>query len=101
MAIKIKDDPKYGYRPAVICEICQREIVRAADGTTAFITDEDRGLFEISFLHNARCFKRFCNQASITVSDIPLPEFLIYLERNMKLDREHAEQIADVLSKTY
>lgn len=59
MPIKIKDDPPYGYRPAVICEVCKREIKRAEDGTAAFIVAENCDFFEISFLHNIDCFSWF------------------------------------------
>jgi hypothetical protein len=100
MPIKIKSEPGI-YRPIVICDACEKEIEEAKKGTVVFIpsTTDPAAIMEMFTVHNNHeCFARFEKARNDFASDIPLPAFLIYLERGLKLNRKDAETEAKLLS---
>ncbi len=97
MSIQVKHDKGFCI-PVALCDICGRVVKRAEDATVAWAPGEGSGPFNISTVHNGRCFDAFEKRDSYNTFDIPLPAFLIYLERELKLDREEAETQAEALS---
>jgi hypothetical protein len=101
MPIKMKDDPEGGYRPVIICDVCDKEITQAEDGTAAWVSEvEMPTYFDFVTIHNGECFQIFDGAPGRMVSDIPLPAFVIYFERGLNLDRPKAEAQAVALSLT-
>jgi hypothetical protein len=98
IVMKLKNDQSY---PAVVCDVCNKEIEDATDGNAQWMMGEEtQGVGATLYFTHKACYPVFksVHRKEHLVGGVELSHFMVYLQNNVHLDLKQARKEVRLLA---